>query len=148
MQPFTNPYLFQPQPYPQMNYQIPTIPSVQQPMINAKMVDNIDSITANDVSMQGISVFPKNDLSEVYIKSWQPNGTIQTLRYFKMNDSDALKNANDKNIDQNDNVARNGDMECQNSILERLTAIENDLKTVLAKSNVKKGVKNESSTDD
>lgn len=49
--------------------------------INGRVVDNFDSISVNEVPMTGISVFPKTDLSEVVVKKWTPNGTIQTLRF-------------------------------------------------------------------
>ena len=31
--------------------------------------------------MQGVSVFPKNDLSEIVCKKWNSNGTIETVRF-------------------------------------------------------------------
>lgn len=48
--------------------------------LNGKMVDAVDQITANDVPMDGsVAIFPKKDMSEIYLKSWTPNGTIATV---------------------------------------------------------------------
>lgn len=50
--------------------------------LNGKMVDVVDQITANDVPMDGsVAIFPKKDMSEIYLKSWNPNGTIATVVY-------------------------------------------------------------------
>ena len=56
--------------------------------INGKWVENIDAVTANDVPMQGISVFPKNDLSEIVCKKWNANGTIETTRFLPQIDAE------------------------------------------------------------
>lgn len=48
--------------------------------LNGKIVEQIDNITANDVPMDGnVAIFPKRDMSEIYVKNWTPNGTIQTV---------------------------------------------------------------------
>lgn len=48
--------------------------------LNGKIVDVVDQITANDVPMDGsVAIFPKKDMSEIYLKSWTPNGTIATV---------------------------------------------------------------------
>ena len=50
--------------------------------LNGKVVDTIEQITANDVPMDGsVAIFPKKDMSEIYLKSWTPNGTIATVVY-------------------------------------------------------------------
>lgn len=147
MQPYPNPYLFQQPAYQMPQYQSYQ-PSVNVAQINGRLIDNIDSVTANEVSMQGINVFPKNDLSEVFIKSWQPNGTIQTLKFVKSADLSNFKLIDGKNIDEDKNDAGNGDLAVQNGILDRLTAIENELKQISAISRPKKGGKNESTNDD
>lgn len=62
--------------------------SLQQPVqqmqvpigLNGKIVPSVEVITANDVPMDGsIAVFPKQDMSEIYIKFWENNGTIRTI---------------------------------------------------------------------
>ncbi len=70
----------------QQNLQQPQMAGTQislpnQPIgLNGKMVDTVEQITANDVPMDGsFAIFPKKDMSEIYLKSWTPNGTIATV---------------------------------------------------------------------
>ncbi len=67
----------------QQTLQQPQIQMQPQQMpigLNGKMVDVVDQITANDVPMDGsVAIFPKKDMSEIYLKSWTPNGTIATV---------------------------------------------------------------------
>lgn len=58
-------------------------PAAQQPLgLNGMMVQSVDSITADAVPMDGSAAFfPKQDLSEIYVKSWNPDGTIKTLTF-------------------------------------------------------------------
>ncbi len=100
-----------------------TSQSMYVPTVNAKMVDNIDSISANDVPMQGISVFPKNDLSEVYVKSWQPNGTISTIRYVKSFDTDAKTIQGDNLPPTDNNVATKGKYD-MDAVMDKLVSLE------------------------
>lgn len=60
----------------------------QQPMpqqvvgINGRVVQAVENINANEVPMDGsIAYFPKQDLSEIYAKSWNADGTIKTIVY-------------------------------------------------------------------
>lgn len=48
--------------------------------LNGKVVEQIENITANDVPMDGnVAIFPRRDMTEIYVKNWTPNGTIQTV---------------------------------------------------------------------
>lgn len=48
--------------------------------INGRYVDSFDSITANEVSMDGKpSLFIKNDMSEIQARVWNANGTISNF---------------------------------------------------------------------
>lgn len=85
----SNPYLdrmAQLQQY-QQSLQQPTLNTPTQPMatpigINGKIVQSVETITANDVPMDGsVAVFPRQDLTEIYIKSWNGDGTIRTVVY-------------------------------------------------------------------
>ena len=54
----------------------------QQVGLNGKVVQAVEQITANDVPMDGsVAVFPKQDMSEIYTKSWNADGTIRTIVY-------------------------------------------------------------------
>lgn len=100
MQPYVNPYYLQQnqQGYPQyynplaqvqnraIDYQQNIPNNYQQNQIvqgiNGKIITEMSQITANDVPMDGsVAFFPKQDLSEVYAKSWNADGTIRTVTY-------------------------------------------------------------------
>ena len=59
--------------------------SLQQPQmqftgLNGRVVEVAENILASDVPMDGsFAVFPKKDLSEVYIKYWTGEGKIATV---------------------------------------------------------------------
>lgn len=60
----------------------------QQPMaqqmtgINGRVVQAVENINANEVPMDGsMAFFPKQDLSEIYVKGWNADGTIKTIVY-------------------------------------------------------------------
>lgn len=100
MQPYVNPYYLQQnqQGYPQyynplaqvqnrsIDYQQNIPNNYQQNQIvqgiNGKIIAEMSQITANDVPIDGsVAFFPKQDLSEVYAKSWNADGTIRTVTY-------------------------------------------------------------------
>lgn len=64
-----------------------SLPNVQQQQfqqiptgINGKVVPSVENITANDVPMDGsIAFFPRQDMTEIYAKSWNSDGTIRTI---------------------------------------------------------------------
>lgn len=67
----------------------------QQPMpqqmigINGRVVQAVENINANEVPMDGsMAFFPKQDMSEIYVKSWNANGTIKTAVYKPYAESD------------------------------------------------------------
>lgn len=107
MQPYVNPYYLQQnqQGYPQyynplaqvqnrtIDYQQNMPNTYQQNQIvqgiNGKIIAEMSQITANDVPMDGsVAFFPKQDLSEVYAKSWNADGTIRTVTYKPVLDND------------------------------------------------------------
>lgn len=60
----------------------------QQPMpqqiagINGRIVQAVENINANEVPMDGsMAFFPKQDMSEIYVKGWNADGTIRTIVY-------------------------------------------------------------------
>lgn len=125
MQPFVNPAYFQYQPYQPQMPQMPTMPSqsIQNPItgINGKWVDNFDLLTANDVPMQGISVFPKNDLSEIVCKKWNANGIIETVSYLpqKAVEEDSAIKSSDEMIKSQFEEIR-GSIEAINEKIDKL----------------------------
>ena len=69
----------------QQNLQPAQIPGAyqQQPQgIIGRSVNDFSEITANDVPMDGRSaVFPKNDMSEIQVRTWGNDGKIITTSY-------------------------------------------------------------------
>lgn len=61
----------------------------QQPLgLNGMIVQSVDSVTADAVPMDGsVAFFPKQDLSEIYVKSWNPDGTIKTVTFRPIEES-------------------------------------------------------------
>lgn len=94
-----NPYmerLNQLQQYQQnMQMQQPQFPGqpAQAPGIIGRIVTDFSEITANDVPMNGnAAFFPKADGTELQVRSWSSNGTIQTVVYkpiFEQNGADS-----------------------------------------------------------
>ena len=64
------------QNYSYGNQMIPQIPTIQ-----GKVVDNAEMVKVSEVPFGGFGVFPKGDLSEIYVKSWNSNGTTQINTY-------------------------------------------------------------------
>ena len=97
-----NPYMQPQNPYMdrmnflqnyQQNLQQPLVPTSmsganQQVMpqqivgINGRIVQAVETINPNEVPMDGsVAFFPKQDLTEIYAKSWNADGTIRTLTF-------------------------------------------------------------------
>ena len=70
----SNQYIPQAQSYMPMNQ-----PSPQ--LLNGKVVDSADVVRATEVPIGGYGIFPKADLSEIYIKSWNNNGTTSIITF-------------------------------------------------------------------
>lgn len=100
MQPYTNSYYFQNNPYQQPMYnpmapyqerlnqiqaqynQQPVVQQNQTMSLNGEIVDSIDVVKAKNVDMSGQPTFyPKSDLSEVYVKRLMADGTSQIVTY-------------------------------------------------------------------
>lgn len=57
-------------------------PQPQRPSLSGRPVNDINEVMASEVPMDGSSsVFPLQNGSKVYVKSWAPDGTIKTLTY-------------------------------------------------------------------
>lgn len=65
---------------PQEQYQ--AIQNQQAIGLNGRIVQMVENINANEVPMDGsMAFFPKQDLSEIYVKGWNADGTIKTIVY-------------------------------------------------------------------
>lgn len=50
--------------------------------IPGRLVNNLDEITPQEVPMDGsVSMFPQNDYSAIYAKTWTKDGTIATVKF-------------------------------------------------------------------
>lgn len=138
-----NPYMAQAGQY-QQNFQ-PQVQQPQQPVgLNCRIVDDFNSIVANDVPMDGNGAFfVKRDGSEVQHRNWAANGTIVTTQYKPVqseNQSEGTK------MPQMDFSALNEDMMAlRKDILARLDSIEKSMGGTTPKttSKTKKGADEE-----
>ena len=96
-------------PYMQPRFQQPEVQVPQQPTqaqqmpggLNGMVVQTIENVTADCVPMDGSAAFfPKQDLSEIYVKSWCADGTIRTL-VFKPVEITGNTNKNDSGLHEN-----------------------------------------------
>lgn len=97
--------------YPQMS-QMPQSPMVSN--LQGKIVDGIEIVKATDVPFGSFSVFPKGDFGEIYLKTWNNNGTTQIITYKPVVEEEIKK-------------------EEPNLILEKINNIENQLTDLINK---------------
>ena len=122
MQPYTNPYYFQNNPYNQQMYnpmapyqdrlaqlqaqynqQPPYNQMAQQTQtvgLNGEIVDSLDVVKAKNVDMSGHPTFyPKSDLSEVYVKRLMADGTSQIITYKAVQPEESKQEQVQQNVD-------------------------------------------------
>lgn len=104
--------------------------------LNGRFVGRVEDVTANEVSMDGsVSLFPTNDMSVIYAKSWNADGTIKTIAYKPILDDLEPKTSVYANeveklkIDISENLT---------GIYEKLSEIENKLEKPKTVSRAKK----------
>lgn len=56
-------------------------PAQQAMGLQGKIVDSAEMVKVTEVPFGGFAVFPKGDMSEIYVKSWNSNGTTQIHTY-------------------------------------------------------------------
>lgn len=104
-QPIQNPYMAQMQYQQNFQPQMQQIQQTQQQQTQGlicKPVVDASNVSPNDVPMDGNpAVFPKNDFTEIYVKSWTPNGTIQTIVYKPVQNENKSENTNIPQMDFN-----------------------------------------------
>ena len=72
----------------QMNFTQQMPPS----QLNGKIVDSEEMVRATEVPMGSYGILPKADMSEVFIKTWNPNGTTNITHYKPAAIEDSHKN--------------------------------------------------------
>lgn len=83
---------YQNQQYPiyQQGVSQQTSQSQLQPQIlNGKIVDGIDTVKIQEVPIGGYGVYPKADLSTIYVKEWLNDGTTKIVSYYPSNDDNS-----------------------------------------------------------
>lgn len=116
--PYNNQYpLPSPQP-PQPSFQMNNQPVPQPQNLNGKIVDSEDVVRATEVPIGGYGIFPKADLSEIYIKSWNNNGTTSVITF--------------RPIVPEPSIAQRDNGELTNLLLQKMEMLENKLDIFLA----------------
>ena len=60
---------------------MPQPPQQTYNTLQGKVVDNLETAKVTDIPFGGYGVFPKADMSEIYIKTWTNNGTTSMITY-------------------------------------------------------------------
>ena len=75
--------------------QYPVMQNQQAIGLNGRIVQAVENINANEVPMDGsMAFFPKQDLSEIYVKGWNADGTIKTIVYKPQIDNKSVQAVN------------------------------------------------------
>jgi hypothetical protein len=91
-------------------------PQMMPSGLNGKIVDGPEMVRATEVPIGGYAIFPKADLSEIYIKAWNQNGTTNIIT-FKPIIPENVAPAQEK-----DNVSQ---------ILQRIDLLENKIDSLI-----------------
>lgn len=118
----------------QIQQQFPQFPQTQQVIgINGKIVAAVENITANDVPMDGsVAFFPKQDLSEIYVKHWDNNGKIRTIVFKPLLEADPNNSSTEQEKSKFDPLEN-----VREVFTERFDRLENQINEILAKSTPK-----------
>lgn len=122
------------------NYQQSLQPvQAQQPIqqmstgMNGRIVQSMEMITPNEIPMDcSPAIFPKQDLSEIYVKHWDNNGKIRTIVFKPLLETDPNISSNDtekSKIDLLQNVTE--------VFTNRFDRLETQINEILAKSTTK-----------
>ena len=93
----------------------PVYPQNNNPLsiLQGKIVENQEIVKTTEIPFNSFGVFPKGDFSEIYIKTWNNNGTTRIMTYKPVGEE--MKN---KEVDTNA------------ILLEKLEAIEKKLNEI------------------
>lgn len=129
-----NTYIQQQRGYQQQEIPVQQYQPVQQQIgINGKVIQTVENITANDVPMDGsVAFFPKNDLSEIYAKKWNSDGTICTVLFKPV--------LNNKSTETVENSEINSTEKLTKTVMERFDELEKRIDDFMNKSTQKQQV--------
>ena len=106
-----------PQPQYQQSVYPQQMPQVQMGL-QGKIVESEDIVKVTDIPIGGYGIFPKADLSEIYIKTWNGNGTTNIMTFQPVIKQEAVKEENNNN--NNNNI-----------VLEKIQCLEEKIDTLL-----------------
>lgn len=115
------------EPQQQFQQQMQPVQQAQQAFINGKIVPSVDVINANDVPMDGsVAIFPKQDMSEIYAKQWNADGTIRTVVFKPILNEQANNLSSDKEKSVLDAIeeVRSGFDERMNELVSEIYKLE------------------------
>ena len=170
MQPYTNPYHFQNNPYGQQMYnpmapyqdrlaqlqsqynqQPPYNQMAQQTQpvgLNGEIVDSLDVVKAKNVDMSGnVTFYPKSDMTEIYTKQLQADGTSRIVTYRAIQpEIESQKEQKQTSVDMNTINGMFGQlrMDLLNEISD-LKDLVNSMSHTQAAKNVRGGKQNDAS---
>lgn len=94
-----------------------------------RMITRPEEITVNEIPMDGnVALFPKNDLSEIYLKRWNGNGSITTLKFAPCVDR----------VDSLPPTLKQAPNEPLNDVLERIASSLRNIETKVGEKNGRK----------
>ena len=135
-----NPYFQQPRMQQPQIEQVQPVNQLQQQMprgINGKVVQSVEMITANDVPMDGSAAFfPMQDMSAIFAKSWNADGTIKTIIFKPINETvpqSEIQNKENLKIDLSEGTVT-AFMDRFDELSERLEQLELSVNKTVAKS--------------
>lgn len=133
------PNLYNSQQPPVNSQQAPATPDMVPPIsegLIGRVVDTSEEIMPNEIRMDGsIGLFPMRDLSSIYVKQWDQNANLQTIRYVpEVVPESKLNNDNFNNQDQLNTLSQ---------ILDQL----NDIQDLLTRPEANSGATKKESKD-
>ncbi len=104
-------------------------PQMQQPQmtIPGKIVDSLEVARVSDIPFGGYGIFPKADLSEVYIKMWNNNGTTSLVSFKPVIEGKIVKQ-----YEEGEELTNNNQ-----ELLEKIKQLETKLDNLINESNQK-----------
>ena len=131
MQQYSGNYMMPQPPMPMMSQNnIPSQQGQQQAStLNGKLVDSLDVAKATEVPIGGYGIFPKADLSEIYIKSWNSNGTTSIITFKPIAP------------EENPTSATQQEKSMSNVLIQKITELENKIDMLIQPKTNSNGVK-------
>lgn len=93
----------------------------QMNTLNGKIVDSIDMVKATEVPIGGYGIFPKADLKEIYIKTWNADGTTNVITFQPYTPPEQPSEEKSNSINQID----------MSPILEKISLLDSKIDSIL-----------------